>query len=423
MEKIAIISTRLGGIDGVSIEADKWAKAYDALNFEPVLIAGKFEEASRRQSHTIEEMDYYNPGIKEIRSLAFSKGKNTGKRDKLKLRENINTVKNIIKKKLAHVLDENNIKYLSIENALSIPLNIPLGVALSEIILERKIKAITRHHDFYWERKEFLESCVQDILDRCFPPDIEKLEHVVINTIAKKSLYFKKRIKASYIPNVFDFKILSSCDKGHKNLRHSLNIGEGDYLFLQPTRIIQRKKIERSVEMVEKLSKKLKGKIYLFITGKVEKDEINYFYRIKKLSEEKKINLILGKDSAAGEDDILAKDVFKLYNIYDAYKSCNMVTLPSDIEGFGNPVIEACAFKKPLFVNNYPVLADMLEKGFNFVVIDKKVDDSCVEKVYKVLTDYKYRAKIVEKNYETAKKFYSMESLIERLGAVLTGTL
>ena len=419
MEKIAIISTRLTGIDGVSIEANKWAKACDALKLEPVLIAGKFEKTSRRQSHTIKEMDYYHPEIKEIRSLAFNNGKNTGKRDRLKLRKNINTAKNVIKRKLTHILDKNGIEYLSIENALSIPLNIPLGIALSEIISERKIKAITRHHDFYWERKEFLENCIQDILDEYFPPDIERLEHVVINTIAKKSLYFKKGIKAHYIPNVFDFKNLDSCSKNYENLRSSLNVGESDYLFLQPTRIIQRKKIERSIELVEKLSKKLKGKIYLFITGKVEKDEVNYFYKIKKLSEEKKINLILSKGPAVGENDILAKDVFKLYNIYDVYRSCDTVTLPSDIEGFGNPVIEACAFRKPLFVNNYPVLADMLEKGFNFIVINKKVDDDCVEKVHKILTDHGYRSKVVEKNYEIAKKFYSMESLVERLREVL----
>jgi len=422
LKKIAIISTRLAGIDGVSIEADKWAKTYNALNLEPVFIAGKFEKASSGYSCIIEEMDYHHPEIERIKSLAFSREENTGKRDRLKLRESINSAKNIIKKKLTHAFDENNIKYLSIENALSIPLNIPLGIALSEIILERKVKAITRHHDFYWERKEFLENCIQDILDEYFPPDIERLEHVVINTIAKKSLYFKKGIKANYIPNVFDFKSLDSCSKNYENLRNSLNIGESDYLFLQPTRIIQRKKIERSIELIEKLSKKIKGKIYLFITGKVENDEINYFYKIKKLSEEKKINLILSNGHAVGGDDFLVADIFKLYNIYDAYRSCDMVTFPSDVEGFGDPVIEACAFKKPLFVNNYPVLADMLEKGFNFIVINKKVDGDCVERVHNILTDYEYRSKIVEKNYEIAKKFYSMESLVERLREVLSST-
>ena len=421
MEKIAIISTRLGGIDGVSIEAGKWAKAYVALNLKPFFIAGKYGKVDKRNSYKIEEMDYYHPEISKIRSLAFGKGSSKSRKDLLRLKESINNIKNVIKNKLIDIINKEGIKYLSVENALSIPLNIPLGIAISEIILEKKIKAVTRHHDFYWEREEFLKNCVQDILDEYFPPDIEKLEHVVINTIAKKSLYSKKKIRANYVPNVFDFGVLDDCNREGENLRQSLNIGSKDYLFVQPTRIIQRKKIERSIELVQELSRKIKEEIYLFITGKPEKDEIDYFYKIKKLSKERKINLILSGNYSS-QEGFLEKDLFKLYNIYDVYNCCDLVTLPSDVEGFGNPVIEACAFRKPLFVNNYPVLKDMLSKGFDFIIIDKEVGRDCIERVYKVLTDDECKLKMLEKNYKIAKRFYSMEVLIEKLKEILNNS-
>jgi len=363
-------------------------------------------------------MDYYHPEVIKIRSLAFDNGDDVSKKDLLVLRKSINNIKDIIKNKLIDIIDKKDIKYLSIENALSIPLNIPLGIALSEIISEKKIRAVTRHHDLYWEREEFLKDCIQDILDEYFPPNIERLEHVVINTIAQRALYSKKKIRANYVPNAFDFEVLGDFNEKNKDLRHKLDMGDNDYLFLQPTRIIQRKKIERSIKLVQELSKKVKENIYLFITGKPEKDEISYFYKIKKLSEEKKINLILSGSYGSG-GGFLEKDLFKLYNIYNMYNCCDLVTLPSDVEGFGNPVIEACAFRKPLFVNNYPVLMDMLSKGFDFIVIDGEVNSSCIEKVYRVLTDDAYRLIMLENNYKIAKRFYSMKVLIEKLKEIL----
>lgn len=40
---------------------------------------------------------------------------------------------------------------LIVENALTIPMHIPLGVALAEIIAERQIPTVAHHHDFFRE--------------------------------------------------------------------------------------------------------------------------------------------------------------------------------------------------------------------------------------------------------------------------------
>jgi hypothetical protein len=39
---------------------------------------------------------------------------------------------------------------LLVENALAIPLNLPLGLALAELIAETGIPVIAHHHDFAW---------------------------------------------------------------------------------------------------------------------------------------------------------------------------------------------------------------------------------------------------------------------------------
>lgn len=415
MEKIAIISTRLGGVDGVSIEADKWAGAYKSIGFDPVYIAGKFGREDTSTFFIIEEMDYYFSEVAEIRKISFNEEMKATENDLGRLIDSIGRVKDIIKDKFLKILDNNKIKYLSIENALTIPLNIPLAVALTEIISENNVKAITRHHDFYWERKQFLCSNVEKMLDDYFPPDLSDLKHVVINTPAKKSIYDKKKIEAVYIPNIFDFDLINKIGNRSMEVKKFLDMDDDDYLILQPTRLIARKNIERTIDLVDKLSKKTDKKIKLIISGKPEESELDYFKKITELAAKTGINLVLSKNDHNNIPEYTRKDLFKKFDIYDIYKACDLVTLPSDVEGFGNPVIEASALKKPLFVNNYPVLADMLSKGFEFIVIDKKVDKRSVEKTFGMLTDHKLRDKVTSENFKIVKQHYSIDYLISRL--------
>jgi len=431
MDKIAIISTRLGGIDGVSIEANKWANAFIKLGLEPVFIAGDYNKKISTKYILIDHMDFNHPEIVAIKEQAFTRtAKNNIKESNLKnsfkLREFLVKTKDLIKTKISSEINRLDIKYISIENALSLPLNIPLGIALAEIISENNIKAITRHHDFYWERKEFLKGRIEDILIKYFPPVLNNLNHVVINSIAQKTLFLRKKIQAAYIPNIFDFKLLNNSRyqslKIKKDLRNFLDIKENEYLFLQPTRIIKRKNIERSIDFIKKLSLILGKKIYLLISGHPEKHEFKYFKELIDHAKKTGVNLILCNDYKninLKNSNIKIKKIFKLFDIYDLYNACDMVTFPSDLEGFGNPVLEASAFKKPLFVNNYPVLKDMLNKGFDFILFNKKVDEKCLKKAARVMLNSKYRAKITDKNFKIVKKYYSSDCLIGALKEIL----
>jgi hypothetical protein len=56
-----------------------------------------------------------------------------------------------IKKQLNEFIQTFNIDLLVTENVLTIPMHIPLGIALTELIAETQIPTIAHHHDFYWE--------------------------------------------------------------------------------------------------------------------------------------------------------------------------------------------------------------------------------------------------------------------------------
>ena len=69
-KNIALLHTRLKCIDGVSIESEKWIKAYAGLGYCVHLISGRFGTKTSRPKLRIPEMDFTHPIIRIIKKLA-----------------------------------------------------------------------------------------------------------------------------------------------------------------------------------------------------------------------------------------------------------------------------------------------------------------------------------------------------------------
>ena len=74
-----------------------------------------------------------------------------------------------LKRDLHQFIEDFGIQLLVIENALSLPMNVPLGLALTELIAETNIPTIAHHHDFWWERERFTVNAAEDFLQTAFP--------------------------------------------------------------------------------------------------------------------------------------------------------------------------------------------------------------------------------------------------------------
>jgi glycosyltransferase involved in cell wall biosynthesis len=111
----------------------------------------------------------------------------------------------------------------------------------------------------------------------------------------------------------------------------------------------------------------------------------------------------------------------KTYDLADAYINADFITYPSIYEGFGNALIEAFYYRKPVLVNRYSIfVTDIEPKGFRVITMDGYITRDVVAHVNKVIDDPVYRQQMVDDNFELGKSFFSYSVLRRKLRALIT---
>ncbi|GAH31961.1 unnamed protein product, partial [marine sediment metagenome] len=78
------------------------------------------------------------------------------------------------------IIRSNHLDLIIVQNALTIPMNLPMGVSLTGLIAELGIDTIAHHHDFFWERQRYQTNAILDLLDTAFPAKLPNIQHVTI---------------------------------------------------------------------------------------------------------------------------------------------------------------------------------------------------------------------------------------------------
>jgi glycosyltransferase involved in cell wall biosynthesis len=409
VNNIGFISTRLSGTDGVSLETEKWARVFEKEGFRCFYFAGELDTPPA-QSYLTPAAHFMDPDIRSIFVAAFSSHAN-GVRTR-QLTGKIHDFKELIKDKLYDFISKFKIDLLIPENALTIPLNIPLGLAITELISETGLPTIAHHHDFFWERSQFKTNAVWDYLNMAFPPHLPTIRHVVINSSALNQLALRTGISATTIPNVMDFaNPPPPPDAYADDVREALELDSNERLILQPTRVVKRKGIEHAIELVSRLDMKA-----LLVISHASGDEgFDYEQRIIDYSRRMQVNTRF-VSQIINDRRGLTPDGRKIYTLQDIYHHADFVTYPSTREGFGNAFLEAVYFRKPIMVNHYSIYTfDIKPKGFSAVEIDGYVTSEAVEKVRALMEDPRCREAMVETNYDLGQRFYSYEVLHDKL--------
>ncbi|MGD9332768.1 MAG: glycosyltransferase family 4 protein [Desulfobacterales bacterium] len=407
---IGIISTRIAGTDGVSLEIEKWADVLEKEGFACFYMAGALDRPPEI-SYLVEEAHFTHPDIKDIYINCFDV--EVRKRETT---DKLHALRNRLKDHLEAFVRKFDISMLLIENALTIPLNLPLGVALTEFIMETGIPTIAHHHDFYWERDRFTNNAVADYLSLAFPPNLPSIRHVVINSHADAQLSLRTGISSLVCPNVMDFaNPPKPPDDYAADVRQALEIDDDELLILQPTRVVQRKGIEHAIELVHRLGRKAK----LVISHASGDEGWDYEQRLRDYSKLMGVNTLFVAD-IINEHRGTTDDGRKIYTLEDIYPHADLVTYPSTFEGFGNAFLEAIYFRKPIVVNNYSIYhKDIKPKGFQVIEIDGYVTEEAVQKTSWVLNDQRMRKRMVDHNYELGRQYFSYEVLHMQLSAFM----
>ena len=420
---VGFISTRFAGTDGVSLETAKWASVFETVGFQCYYFAGEIDRPADC-SFIVEEAHFQHPDIKDIYRNCFG----SLKRGRF-VTQKIYEVKEKIKDRLYEFIQKYDIDLLVPENALTIPLNLPLGIAITEVISETDMPTIAHHHDFFWERQHFMTNSCWEYLNMAFPPHLPSIQHVVINSSADNQLSLRTGISAITIPNVMDFDNpppflgdSNSCGMASKSssstvgnyasdVRTALGVADRELLILQPTRVVKRKGIEHAIELVHRLGLKAK----LIISHASGDEGYDYERRVREYSKLMKVDTYF-VSNIINEKRGRTKRGRKIYTLEDVYPHADLITYPSTFEGFGNAFLEAIYFCKPIVVNTYSIYTmDIKPKGFSVIEIDGFVNDEAVRKARKVLTDPEFREQMVKHNYETAQKYYSYSVLRKKL--------
>ncbi len=407
------ISTRISGTDGVSLETMKWVKVFEKKKISCFFFGGELD-TPKEKSYISETAHFTHPEIKDIHRHSFGiriRGRYITKK--------IHKIKSLLKDDIYKFIETFELDFIVAQNCLTIPLNIPLGLALTEVISEIGIPVIAHHHDFFWERQTFLINSVWDYLNMAFPPHIPTITHVVINSSGRNQLGLRTGVSSTVIPNVMDFKNPPKpIDSYASDVKKALGIEKDELLILQPTRVVKRKGIEHAIELVNRLSN-IGFKSKLVISHASGDEGFDYELRVKEYSHLMGVNTIFVSD-IINEKRGLTKSGKKIYTLDDIYPHADLVTYPSTFEGFGNAFLEAVYFRKPIVVNIYSIYAtDIKPKGFSVIELDGYVSEDAVIKTKEILTNRELREKMVNKNYEIAKVFFSYEVLESKLNSLI----
>ncbi len=410
-EHIGFVSTRFAGNDGVSLEAAKWAEVLWTGGHVSYWYAGVLDR-DPSISLCIPEAFFDHAENRWINSQLWGRTRRCAEASR-RIRE----LSDYLKATLYEFRDRFDLDILIIENALTIPMHIPLGVALTEFLLETGMPAIAHHHDFQWERQRFQISAVDDYLEMAFPPRVPHLQHVVINQAAREEIAWRKGLPSVLIPNVFDFEHPpGDPDDYAADVRRALGLLDDDVLILQPTRIVPRKGIENAIHLIRRL--KL-PRCHLVISHRGDDEGPDYSRQIQHLARDEGVSLKLFGERIADRRQ-LNEEGEKMYVLRDLYPHADLVTFPSLYEGFGNALLEAVFFRKPIVIGRYSVYQrDIEPKGFRLPAIDGVIDARVVDETRHILEDPGYGVQIVEHNYRVAGRYYSYRVLRDSLRSII----
>ncbi len=244
---------------------------------------------------------------------------------------------------------------------------------------------------------------------------ISRSKDVIYNTTDVFIESFKDLKKVSDGTKTFihDFKIHELLDENNLSLKNTI-------FCLQHTRFVKRKRIDFALaycfEFLSQINKNRKHKkaLYFFVSGMDSKDgsKREIFSLHKKLSKKYPLDKVFLVCADDYESPLLFEDYPRVFA-----RLAGFSTYFSEIEGFGNNLLEVLASGLIPVVYTYPVFKkDIADKGFKLIQLDKfEADTNSMDELNQLLKSSRKRKIWVNMNLEVLRKKFSHEIIASKL--------
>lgn len=206
-------------------------------------------------------------------------------------------------------------------------------------------------------------------------------------------------------------------------------------ILLQHTRVVPRKRIEVAIDLAFELEKKYLDKnekkcVTLLVSGHSGDEQFQYKRFLRNYFKEKLIRkpdsnvvLIFGENVILSHRDIIVdKKYYKFAEIPSVCAAKGAIgTFFSEVEGYGNNLLEMMSFGLPVLINRYEVYKKEIQKlDFQLPYIDNcELNDKLVDEAYKLLSDHVYRNQMIKHNLEVLFRKLSHDIIAKKLSPLI----
>jgi mannosylglucosylglycerate synthase len=206
-------------------------------------------------------------------------------------------------------------------------------------------------------------------------------------------------------------------------------------ILLQHTRVVPRKRIEVAIDLAFELEKKYLGKgekkcVTVLVSGHSGDEQFeykkflkNYFKEILIRNPNSNVVLLFGESVILSHRDIIVdKKYYKFAEIPSVCASVGAIgTFFSEVEGYGNNLLEMMSFGLPVVINRYDVYKEEIEQlDFMLPGIEQcKLTPELVEAAYQLLTDRIYRNRVIKHNLEVLSRKLSHQIISKVLSPLI----
>ncbi|RUT78855.1 phosphodiester glycosidase family protein [Ancylomarina longa] len=265
------------------------------------------------------------------------------------------------------------------------------------------------------------------------------------------SRYHKKALVSYSVKDVLKYKLVNRKKPepiyiGYKTKAMHKFLSE-NIIFLQPTRVISRKRIEVNFDLllkileVESLKTKLKEsddlKITILITGPIPSGQYPYFQKLlqrfdtllHEIDRSLRKRIYLGFLFSEMDKDRFKEHFENPIGIPELYSISSLILLPSKTEGRGLPIIEAAAAGVPIFCRRYQpenvyaeVIGEHLPEKDRLRVIEftgRNITDAHVQEVIEKVFFPHLHYRDVMHNKKVLERRYSIPALNANIDRIL----